>query len=133
VSRRQKRSAGFSYLEVLVATALLALALVPALEALEGAVRGAGIAETETRRHHRLVARLESVLAESLIALEIEAIATAGAPSDWLSDPPGTAGRRIVTLTPFDADGDSTPDPGIVRVDVRVEATEHAISSLAGP
>ena len=39
---RHARQAGFSYVEVLVAVALVAAALVPAVEALQSAATGAG-------------------------------------------------------------------------------------------
>jgi len=135
----QRRRAGFSYIEVLVATLVVALLLVPALEALESGIRGVGIAETESRQHHHLRGKLEEVLAESLTALELEAMASAGAPSAY-SDAAGAPDRRLVYLWSYDgddADGDGDPltggDPGLVLVAVEIAETTHQLATLAGP
>ena len=126
-----RRQAGFSYVEVLVATVLVAVALIPALEALEIGVTGGAVHETELVRHYHLVARLEEVLARPIAELEAQEQAAAGGPSVY-SDVAGSADRRLVHLSTFDADGDSNPDPGIIRVRVHIEATEHALETLAG-
>jgi hypothetical protein len=129
---RGRRCAGFSYIEVLVATALLALALVPALEALEIGVRGGGVHEAEVALHYRALGALEELLAQPFSELQAEAIAAAGAASAY-SDPPGTQDRRVVTLLDYDADGDSVPDPGLLRVRVEIEATAHVLETLTTP
>lgn len=133
MSRRPARrhETGLSYIEVLVATVLVALALVPAMEALEGAIRGSGVAELEARRQHAAAAKLEEVLAESVADLEAEAMAAGAGPSAY-SDPAGSPDRRLVFLNGFDADGDAADDPGIVHVRVEIEATGHVLESLAG-
>jgi len=127
-----RRRAGFSYVEVLLATALLALALVPALEALEIGVRGGGVHEAEAARHYRALGALEEVLAQPFSDLVAEAIAAGGAASAY-SDPPGTPDRRLVTLSGYDADGDSVDDPGLLRVRVEIEATAHVLETLTAP
>jgi type II secretory pathway pseudopilin PulG len=132
VSGRGRRLAGFSYVEVLVATALLALALVPALEALEIGVRGGGVHEAELALHYRALAALEEVLAQPFGDLQAEATAAAGAASAY-SDPPGTVDRRLVYLSGHDADGDSVDDPGLLRVRVEIEATAHVLETLTTP
>jgi len=132
VSGRGRRLAGFSYVEVLVATALLALALVPALEALEIGIRGGGVNEAEVALHYRALGAMEEVLAQPFGDLQAEAIAAAGAASAY-SDPPGTEDRRLVYVTGYDADGDSTPDPGLLRVRVEIEATAHVLETLTTP
>jgi hypothetical protein len=129
---RARRLAGFSYVEVLLATALLALALVPALEALEIGVRGSGVHEAELALHYRAFGALEEVLAQPFSDLEAEAISAGGAASAY-SDPPGTPDRRVVTLTGYDADGDTVEDSGLLRVRVEIEATEHVFETLTTP
>ena len=129
---RGRRRAGFSYVEVLLATALLALALVPALEALETGVRGGGVHEAELALHYRAVGALEEVLAQPFSDLQAEANLTAGALTAY-SDPPTTPDRRLVYLTGYDADGDSVPDPGLLRVRVEIEATAHRLETLTTP
>jgi hypothetical protein len=132
VRGRTRRLAGFSYAEVLLATALLALALVPALEALEIGVRGGGVHEVELALHYRARGALEEVLAQPFFDLATEAILAGGAPSAY-SDPPGTPDRRLVYLSAYDADGDTTPDPGLLRVRVEIEATAHVLETLTTP
>ena len=61
---------GFSYVEVLVATALLAVGLVPALEALQQGVAGGEIHATLTSDHYHLTAKMEEALAQPFAALE---------------------------------------------------------------
>jgi hypothetical protein len=118
--------------EVLLATALLALALVPALEALEIGVRGGGVHEAEVALHYRALGALEEVLAQPFSDLEAEEIAAGGAASAY-SDPPGTEDRRLVYLSGYDADGDSIDDPGLLRVRVEIEATAHLLETLTAP
>ena len=55
--------AGLTYMEVLVATALIVATLVPAIDALRPGIQGTGIHEARTQRHYELTARLEEVLA----------------------------------------------------------------------
>ncbi len=136
---RARRQAGISYVEVLVATAVLALALVPALEGLEVAIRGGEVHESRVTLHHHLVAKLEEVLARPFADLEAEANGSGGAPSAD-SDPGGAPDRRLVYLLPYDgddADADGDPftggDPELVWVRVEVEATPYALETLAGP
>ncbi len=136
--RAFRRRAGFSYVEVLVATAFVALALVPALEALEIGITGSGIHETELTRHYRLVAKLEEVLARPFAELEAEEQASGGAPTSY-SDPSGPD-RRLVYLSGYDgddADGDGDPstgaDPDLLQVRVEIEATSHVLETLTTP
>ena len=129
---QRRRHAGFSYVEVLIATVLIALALVPALESLEIGIRGSEIHEVELARHHQLVAILEEVLAQPYSELVTEEQAAGGEASAY-SDAPGTADRRLVFLSGFDADGDSQPDPGILHVRAEIEATPHVLETLTTP
>jgi hypothetical protein len=136
--RAFRRLAAFSYVEVLVATALVALALVPALEALEIGITGSGIHESELTRHYHLVAKLEEVLARPFAELEAEEQAAGGAHTSY-SDASGPD-RRLVYLSGHDgddADGDGDTstgmDPGLLRVRVEIEATAHVLETLTTP
>ena len=109
----QHHQAGFSYVEVMVATVLLVVALVPMLDALQTGIQGASIHESITTDHYQLVAVTEEVLAEPFTTL-LTAAAVAGnknTPSSY-SDATGTPVRRLVYLSFYDAgnsDGDNDP------------------------
>ena len=136
VTRGARRQAGFSYVEVLLATTILALALVPALDALRVGVQGSGVHRDRAIQHYRLVGVMETVLAEPFGKLQSEAAAAAGAPTAY-SDPGGTPDRRLVYLAGWDgddADGDGDPttgvDPGLLYVRVEIAGTGLRLESL---
>ncbi|MCP5065142.1 MAG: type II secretion system protein, partial [bacterium] len=132
------RQEGISYVEVLIAVALVAISLVPALESLQTALRGSAIHEQLAFEHHHLSAKLEEVLAEPFATLETEAqaLGSPGVASSY-SDAPGEKSRRLVFLAQYDgddADGDADPftggDAGLVWVRVQIEATELDFETL---
>lgn len=132
---RRKRG-GFSYVEVLVATVILTLSLVPALNALQTGLLGSGVDESLTQSHVRLRSKMEAVLAKPFTALQSAEAAAAGGASTY-SDAIGTPGRRLVFLSRYDgddadADGDPTTgtDVGLLRVRVELEATPHMLETL---
>jgi len=129
MSARARRRGGFSYVEVLVATTLLALVLVPALEALEIGVRGAAVHENHAVLHYHAVAKLEEVLAQPFVDLALEEQAAGGGASAY-SDAPGSPNRRLVFLLGYDGNGDSVPDPGLLLVRVEIESTAHVLRTL---
>ena len=140
-SASRGRSTGFSYMEVLVATLLLALTLVPALDALQPAVKGTGIHESEAVRHFHLMAKLESVLAQPFGMLDDEALALSDPtlPSPNYSDASGANDRRLVYLSRYDADnadgdGDvfSGTDQGLLWIRIELEGTGKSIETLTG-
>ncbi|PLX83222.1 MAG: hypothetical protein C0617_11845 [Desulfuromonas sp.] len=130
--------AGFSYVEVLVATVLVAVALVPIGEALQEAVSGAYAGEAHAVGRHRLEAKLEEVLAEPFSALEHAAAAAGGAETaSSYSDDVTVAERRLVYLAPYDADdadGDADPftggDEGVIWVQVAIEDSGQSLETL---
>lgn len=134
-----KHEQGLSYIEVLIATVMIAVALVPAIEALHPAIQGAGIHESETGLHYHLSARLETLLAEPFVGLDTEAqtLADPTALSATYSDTAGSTNRRLVFLSRYDADNaDSDNDPftgideGLIWIRVEVENTSHALETL---
>jgi len=125
-----------SYVEVLVAVALLAICLVPVLESLQPAVLGTSVSETHVQDQLRLQSRFEDVMSEPFSALEA---AAAGSPSDATaySDASGTYDRLLVYIWAYDGDnddGDDNPfsgtDEGLLWVRIVTEDSGHARESL---
>lgn len=135
--RRPRKTAGFSYAEILVATLLLAVSLVPALQALQGGLLSSSVDRSLTLSHVRLRSKMEDVLARPYAELARAEAEAGGAPSEF-SDPMGTPERCLVLIARVDADdadGDGDPatgtDPGLLLVRVQIEGTERAIATLA--
>ena len=129
---------GLSYVEVLVATMLLGMCLVPALEALQPAVLGTSISERHVRDQGRVQSRFEKVLAEPYSSLQAAAD-VAGAPTvaTGYSDAPGTEDRLLVYIGAYDgdnADGDNNSftdtDADLLWVRVVTETSGHARECL---
>ena len=148
------RQQGFSYVEVLVATVLIAVSLVPAMEALQMGVQGAEIHKRYVVDHYQVVGKFEQVLAQSFSGLLVAAASAGSATTaSGYSDPGGTANRRIVYLSFYDAgdsdgdknpftiadansDGDNNPytgsdvDISLLWVRAEIEGTSHAMETL---
>jgi hypothetical protein len=132
--------AGLTYVEVLIATALITITLVPAIDALKPATLGMSIHEEHTVRHYELTAILEEVLANPFSELDAEAVAINDptVASINYSDPVAQANRRLVYLSRYDADNadgngdffDAGMDAGLLWVRVEIEGTDQAIESL---
>ena len=129
---------GITYVEVLVAAALIAVTLVPMMDAVRTASVSAGVHEDAAVQNLHLVATLEDVLAEPFAALEAAAT-VAGSESTLTSysDLVGSNNRRLVFLSLYDgdnADTDNDPftgtDQGLMWVRVEVEGTSQAIETL---
>ena len=134
-----KHQQGLTYVEVLIATVLMVVALVPAIDALRPAIQGSGIHQSETALHYHLTAGLEDVLARPFATLDTEAQALGDptAVSPLFSDTAGSTDRRLVFLSRYDADnadGDNDQftgtDQGLIWVRVEVETTSHALETL---
>ena len=131
------KAAGFSYIEVLVATVLIALVLVPSIEALQSGVQGSAAHAAFAVNNFRLRDKLEETLARPFA--ELAAIAedeTTVIPPPY-SDPPGTADRRLVYIARYDgddadADGDpfSGEDDGLLWLRVRIAGTHYDVETL---
>jgi prepilin-type N-terminal cleavage/methylation domain-containing protein len=96
---------GFTYLEVLITTLILAVAMVPALEALRTGVQGAATHQLIAQQQYAISSRMEEVLANAYGNL-LAAAKVAGnqtTPSSY-SDPSGQANRVLVYLALYDAD-----------------------------
>ncbi len=134
-----RRDAGASYVEILVATAILAVALVPAVESLRTGVQGAEISASRAELHFRLTGRMDELLGEDFADLDAEAVALGSptAPSPAFSDAAGTPDRRRVFLSRYDGDDDPADgdpftgvDAGLLWIRVEIEGTNLSLERL---
>ena len=64
-----KQQQGFSYVEVLIASVLIAVALVPAMNALQTGMLSASVHQTLTSQYYLQVRKMEELQAEPFILL----------------------------------------------------------------
>lgn len=131
LSRRGAR--GISYVETIVALLIIAVALVPALEALRPGLAGAASQRAYTVSQQRLKARLEEVLANDFPTLDTAAMAagnnaTATVPA--YSDASGTPDRLLATIYRYDGAGQTATDSGLLRIKVAIEGSALALETL---
>jgi prepilin-type N-terminal cleavage/methylation domain-containing protein len=138
---------GFSYVEVLVAMALIAIALVPAMNALQTGIISANVHQTLTAEYYsqsKKMAELQSTPFTSL--LNAAKIATNNATPTSFSDAAGTANRNLVYIALYDADaspftftdtnvdGDNDPYTGntanLLWVKVMIEGSAQGLETL---
>ncbi len=133
------RQRGISYVEVLVATLVITISLIPAMDALTVALHGSQISAEQQRLYYHVQQGFEHVLAESFDALDAEAVSLANAttPSSLYSDAAGSADRRLVFLQRYDADNadaDGNPfsggDEGILWIRVALDGASLARETL---
>lgn len=128
----------FSYAEVLLSVALLAVLLVPALQALQTGItaNASGLAA----KRLSLQSKAEEVLSRPFAKLYAETYLpggnTPGSISANFSDPSGTPDRRVVVLYRYDASSNalSSNDTGLLYVSVYYEADggASALNTLTG-
>ena len=137
MTSRRHCQAGLSYAEVLVAVAVLAIALVPALDSLQTVFTGGAVHEKLRGRQQQLANRMEMLIAGPFSSLD-QAAQTAGGETvaSSYSDPVGPD-RVLVFLSRYDgdnADGDDDPfsgtDENLIWVRVAVEDTPHELMTL---
>jgi hypothetical protein len=75
----KRRQSGASYIEVLIATLLITVALVPMMEALQPGLQGSQVSRQQIKQHFALQGRLETVLAEPFAELDAAAAAAGAA------------------------------------------------------
>lgn len=134
--------AGLTYVEILIATLLIMVTLIPALEALHPGMTGAGIYESRVEDHYRLVGRMEELLAEPFADLDAAATAagdetTPTAYSDTVTYSDGRQINRDVFLSRYDADNaDTDNDPftgtedDLLWVRVEIAGSTDGLESL---
>jgi len=132
------RQAGVSYVEVLIATALIAISLVPMTNAVRDAIDGSAVHEDTAISQLHMLAKLEDVLAQAFSSLETAATeaGSASVPTSY-SDPDGSDNRRLVYLSLYDGDNaDSDDDPftgvdaGLMWIRTEIEGTLMSVESL---
>ncbi len=99
---------GFSYLEVLIATFILAIAIVPAMEAIQSGIQGATVHESLARKHYALIKCMEEVKVKSYLDL-LNAAQTAGNATTASSSFDAACKQTeqvLVFLALYDADAD---------------------------
>ena len=136
--RFRGRQAGISYIEVLIAAALIAVSLVPMMDAVRTATVSTSLHEDAAVQNLHLIATLEDVLAEPFSSLEAAAtVAGSETTLSSYSDLAGSSNRRLVFLSLYDgdnADTDNDPytgtDQGLMWVRVEIEGTAQAIETL---
>ncbi len=127
-------------MELLIATLLIAIMLVPALDAMQSGIQGSGIHTQLARNQYRMISKLEQTLAlpfaELLAQADLVADPKILIPAPY-SDPAGTASRRLVFLARYDgddADGDKDPftgtDAGLLWVRVTIEDSPRALETV---
>ncbi|MCP4333148.1 MAG: type II secretion system protein [Gammaproteobacteria bacterium] len=134
------RQAGFSYVELLVATLLIVVLLVPALEAMQSGIQGSGIHTELAQNQYRMIAKMEQTLALSFSELleqaDLVADSTVLIPAPY-SDTAGTESRRLVFLARYDgdnADADDDPfsgtDAGLLWLRVTIENSPRSLETV---
>ncbi|MCP4390842.1 MAG: hypothetical protein GY802_21275 [Gammaproteobacteria bacterium] len=134
------RQSGFSYMELLIATLLITIMLVPALEAMQSGIQGSGIHTRLVQNQYRMIAKMEQTLAlpfsELLEQADLVADPTVLIPAPY-SDAAGTESRRLVFLARYDgddADADNDPftgtDAGLLWVRVIIENSPRSLETV---
>ena len=136
----KKRQSGFSYMELLIATLLIVIMLVPALDAMQSGIQGSGIHTQLAENQYRMISKMEQTLAlpfsELLTQADLVADSKVLIPPPY-SDAAGTESRRLVFLARYDgddADGDKDPftgtDSGLLWVRVTIEDSPRALETV---
>ena len=137
-STQYRKQLGFFYAEVLLSVMLLAILLVPALQALNtGILNNSSSLAT---RQLSLQSKMEEVLAQPFGDLYAETYLAGGntttSVSINFSDASGAPSRRVVVLYRYDAitNAISSNDTGLLYVSVYYEAdgSGNALTTLAG-
>ena len=128
---------GFTYIEVMLSVVLLAVLLVPALQALQTGVNG-GATPAMAAKPPTLSAKMEEVLSKPFYDLYAQTYLTGGntaAVNAAYSDAAG-ANQRVVVIYRYDASAKalSANDTGLLYLSVYYAADggANALSTLAG-
>ncbi|MBK7846304.1 MAG: hypothetical protein IPJ73_02465 [Zoogloea sp.] len=125
---------GFGYVEALVAVVLLAVVLVPALEALGNAARNAPTAAQDDTLWMSAANKLREVTGSRFDDLDAAATAAGGAGNvSSLSDPTGSSPRVLIYFSRYDGDNADGDDNGFTGTDtdliwVRATITDTPVS-----
>ncbi len=109
----RQATAGYAYVEVLIAVVLVATCLAPMVETIAQAVRIQTQQADQRDALHSTTSLMEQTLSTRYQALDLEAVAVNDATvATAYSDPTGTDNQRLVYLARYDIDNaDSDNDP----------------------
>ena len=135
-----KGQSGFSYMELLIATLLIAVMLVPALKAMQSGIQGSAIHTQLAQNQYRMISKMEETLAlpynKLLEQADLVADSKVLIPEPY-SDTAGTEFRRLVYLARYDGDNtdaDDNPftgtDTGLLWVRVTIENSPRALETV---
>lgn len=139
---KRSKPAGFTYIEVLVAVAVLAVCLVPAMEALRSSTVLLGIQNTINIDTYSLLSKTEEVLKENFTDLDSAAVVAGSptTPTSYSDDIVTSDGRKLsrnVYIWPFDGDNADADvdmftgtDAGILYVKVALANTDLFYETL---
>ena len=108
--QRTRCEAGLSYVEVLVATLVIAIALVPMMEALGPGLQGAQIHRDQAEVHYALTGKLEEVLAQPFDDLDAAATAAGDYKIPTSYSDAGAAVPHEVFIWRYDVDNADADD-----------------------
>ncbi len=131
----RRRQRGLSYVEVLIAVAIVAVCLAPATDALREGLRAAGVQRSHTVNQQRLRARMEEVLANKFATLDAAAMAAGNNPAATVAaytDAAGSADRLLATLYRYDGSAPTASDTGLLWVKVAIEGSNLSLDTLKG-
>ena len=133
------RQSGFTYMELLIATLLITIMLVPALDAMHSGIQGSGIHTQLAQNQYRMISKMEQTLALPFSDLEEKAdqVADPTIPVLAYSDGGGIKFRRLVYLARYDgdnADADANPftgtDEGLLWLRVTIENGPRVLETV---
>ena len=127
-------------MELLIATLLIVIMLVPALDAMQSGIQGSGIHTELAQNQYRMISKMEETLAlpfaQLLEQADLVADPTVLIPAPF-SDPAGTESRRLVFLARYDGDnvdGNDNPfngtDEGLLWVRITIENSPRALETV---
>lgn len=135
---RRRTEFGLTLVEVLVTIVLLAILLVPAINALQTGIVGTEVHSDVATSHYRLTSRIEELLAEPYSDLADAALAAGSAttPSSY-SEAAGPPSRLLVYLSLYDgdnADADDDPftgtEPDLLWIMVEIEDSIFTLQTV---
>ncbi|MDJ0833727.1 MAG: type II secretion system protein [Gammaproteobacteria bacterium] len=134
------RQQGISYLEVLIATVIIAVSLVPALDALKPGIDGAALHQDQAQITFVLQGKLELVLAEPFSQLREAAKLAGSATAETSYSDAAASVPHGVFIWPYDidnADGDNNVFTGgeddLLWIRVANSNDSHSLETLISP
>ncbi len=133
-----RQQLGLTLVEVLISVVLLAILLVPAINALQTSIVGAEVHSDVSASHYRLTSAIEELLSEPFADLA-DAATVAGGPTALTSysEAAGTPGRLLVYLSFYDGDNADSDDDAFTGTEtdllwlrVEIEGSVNALETI---